>query len=252
MAIVLATLDTLRAIQLDDGTVALEVTRTDGLVERTPIRRTDTLRVSSTLTRGAQMAIVSTELVVSSDIAATAFTFELDLTSGGVLPNEVAALAGAVAAAAGCELRVVETVEPHPPVAASPAPVSPPVAEEIRSLAPAPPPLLLADRPDVEVFATLLPLKALRLLDGTVIVEDATTGARWPIGAADLLRITPYFVPSGPLAIDTYLIREGQRLGTFRRYQDPPSGIDDEMVATFAAAVAKLTGCSIARDEVSF
>ena len=105
--------DSLSAVKLDDGTVALEYRAQDGRWTRYVVAPDDTLRISSEIW-GKQRPNMETELVIvsrtgfSTDVA----HFECGATSGGVHANEVGEFASAVADASGCGVNVLPRAGP--------------------------------------------------------------------------------------------------------------------------------------------
>jgi len=229
--------DTLSAEQHADGSVALERTMKDGRTEKWPVAPTDTLRVSAEVSGKVPFVAMNTQLLLVSRCGSSTSIahFEMNVMWGGVFDAEVAAFAQTIAAASGCTATILPTKYPPeapvPPASAAAPPPPPPVPEPLP-----PPPELLADSAGVTTIAVLGSARALRLPDGSIIVEEATTGARWPIAATDVLRIEPYVEANAPFATYAALQRGRDRLTAH-------TGV--EAARAFAAAIAAATTCSV-------
>ena len=224
------------ALELDDGTVVLEYTSKEGRTTRHTVEPDDTLRIASEIW-GKQAPNMETELMLvrrngtSTEIA----HFEYTTTFGGVHADEVGAFAIAVADATGCGVNVLPTKERTY--------IAPELDSDPPRATPQPPPAVrYIDRLGVEVFATLDTLNAMRLPDGSVVVESSAYGFVWHITELSTLVVWPH---EGVACVETTLscIEQPPELGEFEWNPKTRTGIDEATVVAFAQAIAERTGC---------
>lgn len=233
---IFAKLHTLNAVRLPDGSVVVE-SSAYGFVWR--------INPSSTLVVWPHEGVVAIETTLTCiEQPPELGDFEWNpRTKSGIAPDTVIAFAQAIAERSGCTLHV-ETVQDRlspTPVRSKPAP-GPPIRPSY---------VYYSDRPGVVVLATLQYLKALRLPDGTVVIERQPTGVFRTIGATDTLAVSPWHHSFPKESIETWLMCLGSSgsLGEFDWDPVAKTGIHPDEVAAFADAVSKATGCKVTRNE---
>lgn len=255
--------DTLTAWKLADGAVVVERECKDGTVLCWQIDATDTLRTSSEAWGSGGIVGLETDLVaIAQDGEEIAIThFEFSSPWGGASDRDVAMLAEAIANEARCTLDIVPTKYPESmtrkPEVAAPTPAPEPPPPQVGRREP-----LLADSAGAEVLASIVggketneELRAIRLADGNVWIENEATGARWQITRDNTLWITPYVMAtSSDDGVETFLEREPpvspEQIAAFKCWADERKGPDEAAVAEFVAKVVAATGCKVVHREL--
>lgn len=229
---VFASLPTLDAIALPDGTVVVE---SSAYAFVWPISAASTLVVWPHEGVGCVETTLSC-LEQSPELGDFEWNHK---TKTGIHPDEVGAFARAIAERTGCAIHV-EAVQDRlspTPVRSKPAPAPPPRPSYV----------YYVDRPGVEVIANLDYLNALRLPDGTVIIERLPSGIFCTVSSTDTLLISPWEHTIGTPSVETWIIRIGVSgsLGEFEWDPVTKAGISTDDVLAFAQAVASATGCRV-------
>ncbi len=229
--------DLLTAVELADGTIAIDYRSRAGRTTRHVIAPDDTLRISSEIW-GKQRPNMETELeIVRRNGTATEVAQFEYAAAGGVHANEVGEFASAVADASGCGVNVLPTHERT--FSAPELDSDPPRAT------PTPPPAVrYADRLGAEIFARLETLVAVQLPDGQVVVESSAYGFVWRINAPSTLVVWPH---EGVACVETTLscIEQPPELGEFEWNPKTKSGIEAGAVVAFAQAISERSGCTV-------
>jgi len=245
--------DALTAWKLPDHAVVIERVAKDGSSRRWRVEAGDTLRVSGDAWGTTTMAGINTQLtlVTAGGEERELSHFEFSAAWGGPTDDDVAKLARTVALAVGCMVTVIPTTYPAR-AHERPAPKVEAPPPEIIPIAPAIPKVHVGDVAGASVLCSIVcgddsdeHLRAIVLPDGTVVIENATTGAHWQIHRDDVLVITPFVVPSGPEGVWTCLERGNDRIaGCYWRETDR-NGTDEAAVAAFVAKVTAVVGCNV-------
>lgn len=248
--------DALTAWKLPDGVVVIERVGKDGRSRRWPVEATDTLRVTAEAWGNLTMVGADTFLILvaleGEEIEIS--HFEINLSWGGVTDDEVAELARKIAIEAGCTVTVVPIKFADPPAVRNDETAAPKQVPAAAPITAAPPKALLGDRAGSVLLASLLcgddnneQLRAIKLSDNTVVIENATTGAHWLIASDDVLVITPYAVVGGPGGVWTCLERATgkDRIAGFYCWEDDRKGADEAAVAAFVAKVVAAAACKV-------
>lgn len=233
---VFATLHTLNAIRLADGSVVVE-SSAYGFVWR--------ITAQSTLVVWPHEGVGCVETTLSCiEQPPELGEFEWNpKTKSGIDSATVVAFAQEIAERTGCTVHV-ETLQDRlspTPVRSKPVP-GPPTRPSY---------VYYSDRPGVVVIATLQYLKALRLPDGTVVIERQPTGVFRTIGATDTLAVSPWHHSFPKESIETWLMCLGSSgsLGEFDWDPVAKTGIHPDEVAAFAETVSQVTGCKVTKNE---
>jgi hypothetical protein len=229
---VFATLENLDAVALPDGAVVVE-SSAYGFVW--------TINAASTLVVWPHEGVACIETTLSClEQSPELGDFEWNhKTKTGIHPDAVRAFADAIAQRTGCAIHVEELqnrLSPTP-VRSKPPPAPPPRPSYV----------YYVDRPGVEVIANLDYLNALRLPDGTVIIERLPAGIFCTVSASDTLLISPWEHTIGTPSVETWIIRIGVSgsLGEFEWDPVTKAGISTDDVLEFARAVSRATGCNV-------
>ena len=231
---VFASLENLQAIALPDGTIVVE-SSAYGFVW--PIT------AASTLVVWPHEGVACIETTLSClEQSPELGDFEWNhKTKTGIHPDAVGAFAEAIAARTGCTIHVEQLQDrlSPTPVRSKPTPAPTPAAR--------PSYVYYVDRPGVEVLANLDYLNALRLPDGTVIIERLPAGIFCTVSSADTLLVSPWEHTIGTPSVETWIIRIGVSgsLGEFEWDPVTKAGISTNDVLEFAHAVARATGCKV-------
>lgn len=247
--------------RLPNGTVVLERGGKGSCAHRWTIAATDTLHVTSGAWGTAAMLGMETQLTLKTAAGETIEVahFEFSAAWGGPTDDTVATLARRIAIEAGCAVTVIPITFPvdwDQVVSTAPAPVS---------LTAAPTPASLSQRPDGPLLATLLggdgstdPVYAVQRADGTVVIENATTGEHWTITREHVLVITPYAVGGASaqgvwtclerrpvMTASDRVLPNAEMIAGFYWWDDERSGVDEAAVAAFVHTLVTAAACEV-------